>query len=99
MKIISWDVGIKNLAYCIIELNSDNTKKILHWNIINLIPENEHCFIKTCKKLMHTVNNNNKNSNEQAIKMLNSISSKDSSTLCHCFFTLKCSTFELSISV
>ena len=50
MKIISWDVGIKNLAFCVIELNNDNTKKILHWNIINLIPDNEHCFISTCKK-------------------------------------------------
>lgn len=48
MKIISWDVGIKNLAYCVID--SDNNNCILYWNIINLIPENEHCFISTCKK-------------------------------------------------
>ena len=32
MKYLSFDVGIKNLAYC--SLNSD--KKILDWGIINL---------------------------------------------------------------
>ena len=51
MKIISWDVGIKNLAYCIIEYDEIvQQKTILYWNIINLIPENEHCYISTCKK-------------------------------------------------
>ena len=37
MKILSWDVGIYNLAYCLIEY-SEKTKncKILDWNIINL---------------------------------------------------------------
>lgn len=60
MKIISWDIGIKNLAYCIIEYdmqidNIDHTilhlpKKITHWNIINIMPDAEHCYISTCKK-------------------------------------------------
>ena len=37
MRILSWDVGIYNLAYCLIEY-SDKAKscKILDWNIINL---------------------------------------------------------------
>ena len=37
MKVLSWDVGIINLAYCLIDYNKE-TKKfiILDWNIINL---------------------------------------------------------------
>jgi hypothetical protein len=55
MKILSFDIGIKNLAYCC--LNDEN--KILHWNIINLISDDEEkrqcSFInkkstKQCKK-------------------------------------------------
>jgi len=36
MKIISWDIGIKNLAYC--KLEDD---KIIDWNTISLIGEDE----------------------------------------------------------
>lgn len=43
MKIVSIDVGIKNLAICIIEsidkidiIESDKNFNILYWNIINL---------------------------------------------------------------
>ena len=35
MKICSFDVGIKNLAYCIIEKKDDGFD-ILDWNIINI---------------------------------------------------------------
>ena len=34
MKVLSFDVGIVNLAYCIIE--SESTPKLLHWEIIEL---------------------------------------------------------------
>jgi hypothetical protein len=53
MKLISFDIGIRNLAFTIIEQlpTTENTdKKILHWNIINLIKDPEHCYITTCKK-------------------------------------------------
>jgi len=38
MKILSFDVGIKNLAYCLFSINSCNDKmlKILKWDVINL---------------------------------------------------------------
>lgn len=36
MKILSFDVGIKNLAYCILEVDCKDNIKILDWNIINL---------------------------------------------------------------
>ena len=43
MKILSWDVGIKHLAYCLIEY-SENTK-ILDWDNINLLEdENLKCY-------------------------------------------------------
>ena len=35
-KILSWDVGIKNLAYCII-IKKDNNFTIDKWGIINLV--------------------------------------------------------------
>ena len=37
MKILSFDVGIKNLAYCLIEVSDKDNKehKILDWDIIN----------------------------------------------------------------
>ena len=50
MKIISWDIGIKNLAYCILEENNnlENTYIIHNWNIINIAESNLKCssFLK-----------------------------------------------------
>lgn len=45
-KIVSWDVGIKNLAFCILEKTGDNYS-IKKWDIINLINSNE----LVCKEL------------------------------------------------
>ena len=47
MKIVSWDVGIKNLAYCILEKKDDDEKPyIIHeWNVINLVKNED---IKCC---------------------------------------------------
>lgn len=43
MKILSWDVGIKHLAYCLIEYTDET--KILDWNNINLLEdENLRCY-------------------------------------------------------
>ena len=39
MKLLSFDVGIKNLAYCIIEYKNDKLD-IIDWNIINLCKKN-----------------------------------------------------------
>ena len=38
MKILSFDVGIKNLAYCLFSINccKDNLLKIIKWDVINL---------------------------------------------------------------
>lgn len=36
MKVLSWDVGIINLSYCLIEYDNTMNWKILDWDIINL---------------------------------------------------------------
>lgn len=58
--VLSWDIGIKNLAYCILEMNPNApitngnnhelTKhgfKILSWGLVNLCPE-EETIVKLC---------------------------------------------------
>jgi len=40
MRILSWDVGIYNLCYCILEKNDEtNELKIMYWNIVNLVDD------------------------------------------------------------
>jgi hypothetical protein len=63
MKLLSIDIGIKNLALCIIECNNLDFK-ILFWNVINLCEENiELCNYcnndKPCKKKANFFKNSN----------------------------------------
>jgi hypothetical protein len=37
MKILSWDVGIYNLSYCIVEKIENEIPKIIGWDIVNLV--------------------------------------------------------------
>lgn len=39
MKILSIDIGIKNLSFCILEINEDLTIKICNWENINISSE------------------------------------------------------------
>ena len=49
MKIISFDVGIKNLAFCILEIDSENNKYTIEdCGILNLI--NKPVFNFSCKQ-------------------------------------------------
>jgi hypothetical protein len=45
MKLLSIDVGIKNLAYCLFDLN-----EIILWDVINLCGQEPNCDISACKK-------------------------------------------------
>ena len=46
MRILSWDVGIINLAFCLIDMNNtDNSFKIIDWDVINLTERDKmKCF-------------------------------------------------------
>jgi hypothetical protein len=44
-KILSFDVGIKNLAYCLME-KKQNELNILKWDIINLVDDRDLCEYK-----------------------------------------------------
>ena len=42
MKIISFDVGIKNMAYCILDCSSNTSvPNIIDWDIVNLLNNKE----------------------------------------------------------
>lgn len=43
MLILSIDVGIKNLAYCILETNNNSTFSIVKWDVINLCQDVPVC--------------------------------------------------------
>lgn len=53
MKLVSFDVGLRNLAFCILEGTNRSDLKILHWDLIDVMAEsaghdNIKCF--KCKK-------------------------------------------------
>ena len=102
MKIISWDIGIKNLAYCILEENiNDIIKpfKIHEWNNINLIDNMFCCSEKDCSnKVCYKCDSINesyyycvlhKNNFINLKNDLNDIESLDSENNCSCEITLK----------
>jgi len=45
MKIASFDVGIKNMAYCIFDVSGSNVS-IADWNVVNLLPQT--IVVKPC---------------------------------------------------
>ena len=49
MKLVSFDVGLRNLAFCILEGTSRSNLKIVHWDLIDVMAEgsgedNPKCF-------------------------------------------------------
>lgn len=52
MKLLSIDVGIKNLAYCLFEFNAETHEyHILLWDVINLCGNIPNCSSPSCKKV------------------------------------------------
>lgn len=49
MKLLSIDVGIKNLAYCLMDVLSPSANKIIAWDVINLCGPDYLCS-ELCKK-------------------------------------------------
>jgi hypothetical protein len=57
MKVLSIDVGIKNLAYCLFDFNTlNNTYDIIQWDVINLCGKDPNCTVADCKKKAKYVN-------------------------------------------
>ena len=50
MKYLSWDIGIKNLSYCLM----DEARNILNWEIINL-SENKEVEEHKCDGLLKSL--------------------------------------------
>ena len=63
MKVLSFDVGIKNLAYCLLEKTNDEIH-ILNWGIVNISVESSCCHkvekknsISSCTNTARYINN------------------------------------------
>ena len=62
MKIISFDVGIKNLAYCIFNIENPGSPIIIeNWNVLNLLDDKPNvatcnCHLVNKKKSDKTIN-------------------------------------------
>lgn len=39
-RVLSWDVGLYNLAYCIIEYDGHGQERIVKWDVLNVIDDN-----------------------------------------------------------
>lgn len=50
MRLLSFDVGIKNLAYCLFEINSITDYTVIDWDILNLCNETNHICCGQNKK-------------------------------------------------
>ena len=52
MKIASFDIGIKNMAYCVFEISANTLPSIVDWNVVNLTNDEIHncsCTMKNGK--------------------------------------------------
>lgn len=81
MKILSIDVGIKNLALCILETTNNNNDFIIKfWDVIDLFEEeNKKCEFHNVKKIKEK---NNKNNNEYKLCTNNAIYHKNNHYYC-----------------
>lgn len=50
MKLISFDVGLRNLAYCVLEGTNRNDVRIVDWNIIDILGEQSGLDNPRCSK-------------------------------------------------
>ena len=64
MKLISFDVGIRNMAYCIFNISDiSNNVSVIDWNIINLMdvePDIKKCNVLLKSKGKKCNSNNNR---------------------------------------
>jgi hypothetical protein len=65
MKIISFDVGMKNLAFCLFDINDSNNYSILKWDVLNLCDETDKCKCNFDINSDNKENKNNKKNNKK----------------------------------
>ena len=72
MKILSIDVGMKNLAYCLLNVSETNNYDIIDWNVVNLTDSDK--YVCKCLKKNNKVCGKKakyfKNANYQSINLL-----------------------------
>ena len=53
-RLISFDVGIKNLAYCIFDFDEkkDEPVQIVQWNVLNLCCDSEEALLLSCQGIL-----------------------------------------------
>lgn len=65
MRVLGIDIGIKNLAYCVVEKHGKDytipEPLDIHWNIINIVREHVDCVVDGCENdIIRCTNINNK---------------------------------------
>ena len=55
MKIISFDVGIKNMAYCIFSMHEQHPFEIVDWNVVSLLEKEEPHVYCNCASVKQKV--------------------------------------------
>lgn len=81
MKLVSFDVGIKNMAYCYFDISGEKTE-VKDWNVINLMPDaNKNTVL--CNINITTKGNKKKNT-EPSIKECGNKAKYSKDELCFC---------------
>ena len=97
MKFLAWDVGIKNLAYSILDFNEETNKKdIIDWGVINLMTE-----VDEKPKEVHLCCESNANGKKCTQKVVYLFQKDDSKGICKKHHTLNKYKFDkfLDLSV
>ena len=78
MKFLGWDVGIKNLAYSLIDYNEETqTKEIIDWGVINLMSE-----VDAEPKHIHLCCESNKKGKKCELKAIYLLQSDETKGVC-----------------
>ena len=78
MKFLGWDVGIKNLAYSLIDYNEETqTKEIIDWGVINLMTE-----VDEAPKPVHLCCESNKKGKKCHLKAIYLLQSDETKGVC-----------------
>ena len=78
MKFLGWDVGIKNLAYSLIDYNEETqTKEIIDWGVINLMSE-----VDEAPKPVHLCCESNKKGKKCELKAIYLLQSDETKGVC-----------------